>query len=42
MKLAPQDTSEKPALKGFGGRLSSVLFPLFAMMATVLAIYLWV
>lgn len=42
MKLAPQVTSEKSALKGFEGRLSSVLFPLLAVAATVLAVYLWV
>ena len=42
MKLAPPIASGKSALKGFEGRLSSVLFPLFAMLATVLAIYLWV
>ena len=42
MKLAPPLAPERSALKGFEGRFSSVLLPLFAIIATVLAINLWV
>jgi hypothetical protein len=41
MKLAAPMTSRKAALRGFEGRLSSVLLPLFAIVTVVLAIYLW-
>lgn len=42
MKLAPPVVSRRGALKGFEGRLSLILFPLFIAIAALGAILLWV
>jgi hypothetical protein len=41
MKLAQPLASGKAALKGFEWRLSSILFPLLTVVATLGAILLW-
>jgi hypothetical protein len=41
MKLAQPLASGKAALKGFEGRLSSILFPLLTVVGTLGAILLW-
>jgi hypothetical protein len=41
LKLTPQVVCTRAALKGFEGRISSVLLPAITLMAAALAIVLW-